>query len=225
MPSGAALGELRHSSQILSLPASANRAGHEAQLHALDRAPSRQARELSSQPPAQPEAKLADAGKQFLRESLGALSQRGAKMVRLDAFGYATKKVCLGQTTHQQQQGQRTCREAACAPDAVAPHVMLHPVPAPCPSALWHHAPSAQTLQHRQPAAERKHAVFQALHPRMQTTWPEGSVSPRLTPVSVLQQGTRCFMEEPECWDLLEMLRSIGKEAGIGCVPASTLHL
>lgn len=25
-------------------------------------------------------------------------------------------------------------------------------------------------------------------------------------------------MEEPECWELLEMLRSIGKEAGIGCV-------
>ena len=35
------------------------------------------------------------AGKQFLRESLGALSKRNAKMVRLDAFGYATKKVRL----------------------------------------------------------------------------------------------------------------------------------
>ena len=34
-------------------------------------------------------------GKQFLRESLAALSARKCKMVRLDAFGYATKKVSL----------------------------------------------------------------------------------------------------------------------------------
>ena len=32
-------------------------------------------------------------GQQFVKESLGALGRRGCKMVRLDAFGYATKKL------------------------------------------------------------------------------------------------------------------------------------
>ena len=33
-----------------------------------------------------------------------------------------------------------------------------------------------------------------------------------------VQPGTRCFMQEPMCWELLEKMRDIGKSAGLGCV-------